>query len=457
MKTQIGKTFPAATALAIAGSSLLLVSCAQKVDAAPPGNPQPASKTRAFPGAIGHGAGAVGGKGGRIIHVTNRKDSGAGSLRSCLVAQGSRVCVFRVGGVFRFTGTPPVISNPNITIAGQTAPGGSVVITHAGGPAARTPIIIKNTHDVIVRHVRVRLDRLSANRKSDDGFTIENSRNVIIDHVSASWASDELINGYGDNDRITISNSIFSYGVPRHDKCALLASDPKDAQRLSFIGNICAHNGDRNPDINFPPASCVEIVNNVMYNAQSQFAEVWESFGGSPVSIVGNTFIAGGNTGSRAQGIARNTIGSRGKAAIYLWDNEFLGNFEHISSSAKAAQVQRSPCPMTIRPLAVKDAYESVLQKAGAWPRDAIDTQVISDIRNRAGQIITKPGTISPMPGGAPYSDIDKDGMDDNWEVSHGANPQLFDPWADRDGNGVANFEEFLSYRESLLAAGSGR
>ncbi len=453
MKTQIGKTFPAATALAIAGSSLLLVSCAQKVDAAPPGNPQPASKTRAFPGAIGHGAGTVGGKGGRIIYVTNRKDSGAGSLRSCLVAQGSRVCVFRIGGVFRFTGTPPVISNPNITIAGQTAPGGSVVITHAGGPAARTPIIIKNTHDVIVRHVRVRLDRLSANRKSDDGFTIENSRNVIIDHVSASWASDELINGYGDNDRITISNSIFSYGVPRHDKCALLASDPKDAQRLSFIGNICAHNGDRNPDINFPPASCVEVVNNVMYNAQSQFAEVWESFGGSPVSIVGNTFIAGSNTGSRAQGIARNTIGSRGSAAIYLWDNEFRGNFEHVSGSAKAALVQRSPCPMTIRPLAAKVAYASVLQKAGAWPRDAIDKQVISDISNLSGQIIAKPGTIAPMPGGAPYSDIDKDGMDDNWEVSHGSNPQIFDPWVDRNGNGVTNFEDFLSYRESLLGA----
>src|SRR3546814_7535615 len=93
------------------------------------------------------------------------------------------------------------------------------------------------------------------------------------DHVSASWARDELINGYGDNDWITISNSIFAEGIPRHDKCALLASDPKGPQHLSFIGNICAHNGDRNPDLNFPPGSCAEVINNILYNGQSEFAE----------------------------------------------------------------------------------------------------------------------------------------------------------------------------------------
>ncbi|MEM7666575.1 MAG: pectate lyase [Pseudomonadota bacterium] len=456
MKTQVASTLRAASFLALLGSSLQLASCTDTVEAAPPGNPQPVSERRAFPAAIGHGAGAVGGEQGRIIRVTNRRDSGPGSLRDCLEAQGKRVCVFAVGGVFRFTTKPPIIKNPYLTIAGQTAPGGSVVITHAGGSSARTPIVIKNTHDVIVRHVRVRLDRLSANRKSDDAFTIENSRDVIIDHVSASWASDELINGYGDNDRVTISNSIFSYGIPRHDKCALLASDPKGPQRLSFIGNVCAHNGDRNPDINFPPNSCVEVVNNILYNAQSQFAEVWEGFGGSPVSIVGNTFVGGPNTRSRAQGIARNTIGSRGTAEIYLWDNDFRGNFEHVSSFARAAQVERPPCAMTIQPQSATQAYEHVLERAGAWPRDAIDIRVISDVRNQSGKIIKKPGPIPPLSSGEPYSDIDEDGMDDGWEASHGSNPRLADAWADSDGDGVSNFENFLSYREDQLRRANG-
>ncbi len=441
--------------LALLGATAPLASCSVEVDAKPPGEPQVATERPAFPAAIGHGASALGGQGGRIIHVTNHDDAGPGSLRDCLTAEGRRVCVFAVGGTFRFTTRPPMIQNPYLTLAGQTAPGGSVVITHTGGSTARTPIVVKDTHDVIIRHVRVRLDRLSENRKSDDGITIENSRNVIVDHVSASWASDELINGYGDNDNITISNSIFSYGIPSHDKCALLASDPQDAQKLSFIGNICAHNGDRNPDINFPPESCAEVVNNVLYNAQSQFAEVWEGFGGSPVSIVGNTFIAGSDTRIVAQGIARNTIGSTGTAQIYIWDNDFHGDFDHISGTARSAQVERPPCPLTIDPLEAAEAYAGVLATAGAWPRDAIDTQVVSDIENRRGKIIRTPGSIVELPGGEPYPDSDRDGMDDRWEVSHGADPQVADTWEDTNADGISNFEEFLSYRESILSEGA--
>lgn len=437
--------------LALIGASSPLVSCAVEVDAKPPGAPQAVTEEPAFPDAVGHGAGAVGGTGGRIIYVTNREDSGPGSLRDCLVAKGKRVCVFAVGGVFRFTSRPPMIENPHLTIAGQTAPGGSVVITHAGGETARTPLVIKDTHDVIVRHVRVRLDRLSANRRSDDAITIENSSNVIIDHVSASWASDELINGYGDNDMITISNSIFAYGIPRHDKCALLASDPKDAQRLSFVGNICAHNGDRNPDINFPAGSCVEVVNNVLYNAQSQFAEVWEQFGGSPVAIVGNILVAGPNTRSSSEGIARNIVDSAGTAQIYIWGNDFRGDFNHVSSLARAAQVESPPCAMTVEPQDNAQAFVSVLGSAGAWPRDAIDARVISDIENRTGGIVERPGSIPELPSGAPYPDYDGDGMDDRWEANHGSDPEKADTWVDSNRDGVSNFEEFLSYREGIL------
>lgn len=451
MIPHFARVFGLAPFVALIGASYPIVSCAVEVDAMPPGEPQAATESPAFPGAVGHGAGALGGTQGRIIYVTNHDDSGPGSLRNCLLAEGKRVCVFAVGGVFRFTTRPPIIENPYLTIAGQTAPGGSVVITHAGGDTARTPLVIKDTHDVIVRHVRVRLDRLSANRKSDDAITIENSSNVIIDHVSASWASDELINGYGDNDRITISNSIFSYGIPRHDKCALLASDPNDAQRLSFIGNICAHNGDRNPDINFPTGSCVEVVNNILYNAQSQFAEVWEQFGGSPVAIVGNTFVAGPNTRSAAEGIARNTLGSNGTAQIYIWDNDFRGEFDHVSSLVRAAQVEQHPCPMTIQPQEAAQAYASVLGSAGAWPRDAIDARVVNEIENRTGRIVQEPGAIPALPSGAPYPDVDRDGMDDRWEASHGANPEVADAWADSNGDGISNFEKFLSYREGVF------
>lgn len=411
----------------------------------------PPARTVAFPGAVGFGASTLGGFQGKIIQVTTVADAVAGSLRSCLEAVGARTCVFRVGGIFRFTGKPPVIKNPYLTIAGQTAPGGGVTIAHDGSPESRTPLVIKNTNDVIVRHVRIRNDRIGGERESEDSITIENSNHVIIDQVSASWARDEIINGYGNNDFITVSNSIFSYGIPRHDKCVLMASDPKFPQKFSFIGNVCAHNGDRNPDINFKPNSCVEVINNVFYNAQSEFAEIWETYGGTPVSIVGNSFKAGKDTSDSTVGIIRQTIGSTGTSAIFLNDNQFFGNFNYIDASVAVARRNSPICPLTIKPLSVGAAYSAVLSKSGAWPRDAIDDEVVRDVLNGTGQIVSLPGAIPAMLAGTPYPDSDLDGMDDRWETKNGAKVGVSDPWLDANRDGVTNFDAFLQYLHLLL------
>ena len=403
---------------------------------------------KAFPGALGYGSLAAGGRGGKIIYVTTLADSGPGSLRACIILTFPRVCVFRVNGLIRFTTKPPWIMNPYITIAGQTAPGGGITLSHAGGAKGSTPLVIKNTHDVVIRHIRVRTDLFGGFAGGEDDFTIENSARVMIDHVSGSWARDEVINGYGDNNDLTISNSIFAWGIPRHDKCALLASDPTDRQRVSFLKNICAHNGDRNPDINFPLWSCVEVVNNILYNAQSEFAEVWETYGGSPVSIVGNSFLAGPNTHSTSRGIAREQIGSTGKAQIYLWDNTFSGQFAHVSPEVIPALVSAPPCPLTMTPQSAAVAYASDLARSGAFPRDAIDLEVLSDVAHRTGRIGARERTIPPQRPAAPYPDADKDGMDDNWERANGLDPTVFDAWGDHDGDGIENLEEFLSFRE---------
>jgi len=431
----------AAIALGIAGTT------SEEVMAAAPVVKVPSGK-KSFPAAVGYGATSVGGRGGRIIYVTTLADSGAGSYRACVTATGPRVCVFRVSGVIRFTQRPPWIMSPYLTIAGQTAPGSGITLAHGGGKNGLTPLVIKDTHDVVVRGIRVRNDRVGGNREAEDSITIEKSSRVVIDHVSASWARDELINGYDDNDEITISNSIFAWGVPKHDKCALLASDPVDKQKLSFIGNLCAHNGDRNPDINFPKGSCVEVINNVLYNAASEFAEVWESYGGSPVSIVGNSFIAGTNTTAMSRGVARETQGSTGTASIYLWDNDFDGNFKHVSPEVVPAQIQQAPCPLTVQPMSASAAYTSVLARAGAFPRDAIDKAAVADVKARTGRIGSPAPAIPTPTSGTPYVDNDKDGMDDAWERANGLDPTRNDAWGDANGNGIENFEEFLSYRE---------
>ncbi|RPF72710.1 pectate lyase [Aurantiacibacter spongiae] len=422
-----------------------------------PGPSQPVVQTNsaAFPGATGYGAASRGGRDGRIMWVTTTADNTSGSLRECLEARGARVCIFRTGGIFRFVGRPPVIHDPYLTIAGESAPAPGVTLAHSGGSEARTPLVVKGTHDVVVRHIRVRNDIEGEHRQSEDSFTIEDSDNVILDHVSGSWARDELVNGYGDNDRITISNSIFAEGIPRHDKCALLASDPTGAQRLSFIGNLCAHNGDRNPDVNFPPMSCVEIINNTFYNAQSAFAEIWSSFGGSPVSLVGNSFIAGPNTGHNAIGIMQHELNATGEAQIYEWDNAFDGRFVHIGPEVAAVRVAEPPCPLTVNPLSPADAYRRVLASSGALPRDAVDERIVTEVRNRSGSIVQAPGSIparflagSTEPA---YPDIDRDGMDDGWEEANGIDRYEPDAWEDADRDGIANLEEFLAYRHTQL------
>lgn len=453
--TGIGKVMRTGIMPAMIGLSCATpVSCSKPTEAAPPPPAQAISGIPAFPGATGYGAGAKGGRGGRIIIVDTLADSGPGSFRACVEARMPRVCVFRVAGVIRFTARPPVISSPYLTIAGQTAPGGGVTLAHSGGSNGFTPLLIKNNHDVVVRHIRVRNDRIGGAREAEDSITIENSRNVIVDHVSASWARDELINPYGNNDNITISWSLFAEGIPKHDKCALLGSDPLGPQQLSFLDNLCAHNGDRNPDINFVPNSCVEVINNVLYNASSQFAEVWESYGGSPVSIVGNVMRKGPDTATHAVGIDREEIGSKGDAAIYYFGNRFDGTFQHIAPDTQAVALAAPPCPLTITPMTADDAFEAVLTRSGAFPRDSFDARIVADVRGHTGHIVRQPGTIPVAAPGMPYPDQDRDGMDDRWELAHGADPSRADAWKDADRNGVLNLDQFLADLSAALIAG---
>ncbi len=430
--------------------------CSQSSEAAEPPAPRAVPGELAFPGAIGHGAASRGGRGGRIIYVDTLADQGPGTLRACMEAQGRRTCIFRVNGVIRFAGRSPAIRHPYLTIAGHTAPGSGIIVANTDDGQGRTPIIVKDTHDVVIRHLRVRLDAIGADPSGEDAFTIENSRNVILDHVSGSWARDELVNPYGENDRITISWSLFAEAIPPHDKCALLGSDPKGPQNVSFIFNLCAHSGDRNPDINFKPGSCVEVINNLFYNANSQFAEIWESYGGSPVSLLGNFFKSGPNTAERATGIERELIGSKGMSRIFVWGNKFDGRFVHVSPQLQPALVAEPPCPATVRAASAEQAYRKVLAGAGAFPRDRIDGRIVEDVRTRRGRIVRQPGRIEAQLPAAPYVDADRDGMDDGWERRHGSDPTRSDPWADADADGLLNLDQFLDHRHRELVAAGG-
>jgi len=444
--------------LAVAVSCSVTVACQDHVDAEPivehPLEPVAQDGRPGFPGAEGHGRFTQGGRDGRIIPVTTLDDEGPGSLRACIDAAGPRVCVFRVAGVIRYVRERPIISHPFLTIAGETAPGDGILITHSGGKTGFTPFVIKNTHDVIVRHIRVRTDRRGEQRRANSAFIIENSRNVILDHVSASWALDENVGGYAQNDAVTISWSIFAEGVPRHDKCALLSSDPTGPQQLSFVRNLCAHNGDRNPDVNFAPGSCVEVINNVLYDASSQYTEVWESYGGTPVNVVGNYYRQGPSTAGRAYAIDRPLVASKGMARIYQTGNVLDGDRLTFAPIAEEAFVDQPVCPLDSAVLDAHDAYERVLAGAGAFPRDSVDARIVHEVETRTGEIGRDNRVLPVLRTGTAYADADGDGMSDEWERRHNLDPARNDAWDDADGNGWANLEEFLNYAHLMRLRG---
>ncbi len=283
----------------------------------------PASRAvPAFPGAEGYGTETPGGRGGAVLFVDNLDNSGTGSLRAALTAAGPRIVVFRVGGTVTLN-SPIVITNPFVTIAGQTAPGGGIQVRNnpdglgnarTGHAADSFASIEIDTHDVVIRHLRLRPGPLTANPACTGpnavppppGVTggtcvdagdiapihIRNSSfNVVLDHVSMSWSSDEIIDVQGATD-VTLQWSILSEGMNYILYCGHFASCPsftgtgsitgdsatagtgQETKRLSFHHNAFAHNSARNPQMTnhcatvpSNPVDCAaDVVNNVTYN-----------------------------------------------------------------------------------------------------------------------------------------------------------------------------------------------
>ena len=218
--------------------------------------------------------------------------------------------------------------------------------------------------------------------------------------------------------------------------------------------NLCAHNGDRNPDVNFPPGSCVEVINNVLYNASSQFTEVWESYGGTPANIVGNYYRQGPSTAGRAYAIDRPLVGSTGSARIYQTGNLIDGDRVTFAPVATEAFVGAPVCPLASAVLDARGAYARVLEGAGAAPRDPVDARIVEEVRSRTGEIGRDNRVLPVLRAGRAYADKDGDGMSDAWELHRRLDPARNDAWGDADGNGWANLEEFLNYAHETRLAG---
>ena len=430
-----------------------------------------ASEPLAFPGAIGFGAGAVGWRGGEIITVTTLEDTGEGSLRACVERDVPRVCIFQVSGTIELDSELKVGSN--LYVAGQTAPGDGIQLKLRN--SMRSPLVIKNVHDVVIRFLKVRPGPSVKESAAVDGITIENSERVYIDHVSGMFATDENINIHvsgGVAADVTIANSILAFGLDnashpkgRHSKGALICSfegENNACGRITLARNLFAHNRDRNPDLKATKIGPIEVINNVFYNPGSQFGEFYNSLGDIRVNYSGNVALAGPHTRKeRRFAVEAFLLKSDNIIEIFAQDNiamdcESGEPFEILDSVALTHQVQTPTDPIVSPLMPAKDTLPYVLETAGDQivgkrDPDALDALVIDHVRRCGGQIIDDPlGDLGGWPeltADRVRADSDGDGLPDAWEARR---PWLDpynaqDPWSTLPGTQVSNLEHYLA------------
>ncbi len=436
-------------------SALVLIGCGSR----------PAFSLPAFPGAEGFGSETPGGRGGKVIEVTNLNDSGAGSLRAALTASAPRIVVFRVAGTIELLSRINV-TDPYLTVAGQTAPGDGITIkNHASN--GKGPLKI-NTHDVVLRYLRIR-----SSPSPNDGGTMgalsmnPAPYNIIVDHCSFSWGTDEVFRTGGAHD-FTLQWSIVSEGLNNsthpegaHSKGVHFRDANSD--NISMHHNLVAHNYDRNPNIN--TTGVVDLVNNVFYNA-TRWTEIKDKFGEPKVNIVNNYYKQGPSSESDGYEVFYYDSAGR-QPKVFVQGN--IGFHRPADNLPEELIVRddsrwmivnsRFPAPQ-VTTVSAFDAFDQVLAEAGATlpVGDAHDAAVADDVRNGTGELIDDPSDVGgwfEMAPGTPAVDTDHDGMPDEWEQLHGFNvTNTADGPQDADDDGYTNVEEYLNETDPWVVGG---
>lgn len=436
----------------------------------------------AFPGAEGYGRYAIGGRGGKVVEVTNLNDDGPGSLREAVTKNiGPRTVVFTVSGLITLN-SRLATNNSYITVAGQTAPGKGICIRQA-------PFGLSGGNDAVIQNVRVRL----GSGTTFDGMGMAGANYSIFDHCSISWTIDEAFSSRNAKN-ITLQRTLISEALniaghqnyPAGTKHGYAASIGGDAG--SFHHNLLAHCEGRNwsmgggLDGNGYYAGRLDIFNNVVYNWGGRANDG----GAHEVNFVNNYYKRGAANGTTTIMKAQLEGTGKGTQSYYYSGNIYQNNNGTIvcngTDNTCSREIQTSggqivdwtvfvdqpffPSYATIQ--TAKDAYKSVLSDVGCTQPvfDDHDKRIINETVNGT---YTYTGSISGVKGlpdtdadvgswenypnetRASNFDTDHDGLPDWWETIKGTNPNsasgdFSDANADVDHDGYTNLEEYLQW-----------
>lgn len=376
---------------------------------------------------LGWASGTPGGDGGQVVRVTTLAGEGPGSFRAAVTAKGPRIVVFDVAGVIDLGRHGLKVTEPFLTIAGETAPSPGVTLIRGG--------LAIETHDVIVRHLRVRAGRDGAPSRSGwevDGITCWKAHDVIVDHCSISWATDENLSASGPrftggedpkgwregtSHRITFSNNIVAEGLSNashvkgeHSKGSLIHDN---ATEVLIVGNLYAHNRERNQL--FKGAVEAVSVNNLVYdpgtramhyalNASEWVGHAWRA---GRLALVGNVVKGGASTDPKLPFLI---VEGQGDLDLYSRDN--LATYADGSEMPPTRVLPTEPLPRIrlldkppqwpegLRAIEARRVEARVLANAGArpWDRDAVDRRIVREVREGTGRVIDDEKEVGGYP-----------------------------------------------------------
>jgi pectate lyase len=413
-------------------------------------------KSLAFPGAEGFGKFTTGGRGGKVFIVSNLNDKGAGSFRQAAEAKEKRIIVFAVSGTIHLE--TKLLIKGDVTIAGQSAPGDGICLADNS--------VSLGGDNIIIRYLRFRMgDKYQKGgmvdgNGGDDAFGGVRRKNIIIDHCSMSWSTDEVFSIYA-GDSTTVQWNIiseplnYSYHFETGDKDYEHHGFGSiwGGRHASFHHNLFAHCNNRTPRFdgirNAPEENC-DYRNNVIYNWGGNNVYAGE---GGKYNIINNYYKPGPSTAKNARTKIVNPYnklpsipfgkfyvnGNYVDGSLEVTSNNWLGVTMNNGTETDAAKAKLNT-PFTaigIKTSLASDAYKDVLKNAGAVlpNRDTLDERIINDVKNGTGRFIDVQGglphgtayeltvkawpTLNALP--APV-DTDNDGMPDEWEKKKGLN-----------------------------------
>ncbi|MFZ6818285.1 pectate lyase family protein [Undibacterium sp. Ji22W] len=384
-----------------------------------------AQKTYAYPSEMAWVSSIQGGGGGQILRVTNLQKEGPGSLRAAIETKGPRLIVFEVGGVIDLERSVLQITEPNVTILGQTAPTPGITLIRGG--------INIRASQTIVQHLRVRTGvdgQTKASGWEVDGINVSAAHHVLIDHCSISWAIDENMSASGPrfkgdtpddwrngtSHHVLFSNNLAAEGLAEashskgeHSKGSLVHDN---VTQIVFYRNIWAHNVERNPLLKGGVQA--SVVNNLIYNPRAKaihynlMALEWgeHAYQLGKLNVVGNVMRGGLST---KKGLPLMSLGGDGDLAYFEKDNIAVDQFGaplpmlgRYGQTRAQLLIKETPIdwPEGLQAIPAKDVETELLRYAGArpWDRDADDIRILYFIAEGRGTIINDEREVSNYP-----------------------------------------------------------